>query len=172
MTSPILVDEGKRVPRRDLLAPAPGAAWRWVGWISVALLLVGATDFLLVWYPLAFGSVDWEFASVATSFSGLPLVTIGLVGILGTALALGKRWLIVTSVALNLMAGVVVVGLLLLFLTVVPMALRVAEPPIGTGIKKAIVKTLVIGVVFGFGYLAAGIGAALHLRKPKGGKDA
>jgi hypothetical protein len=155
-------DTGKR--RSRALPPDTEAAWKWVGWLGAVLAVVGLADFLLAWYPLNLGSPEWEFATVAQTFSGLPLVSIGLAGLLGAGLALGKRWLIIGT-GLLLVAGAAVLLLALaLFLLDVPLALSASEGLARTGIKKAVIKTLMLGVVFGGAYLVAGIAAFRHLK--------
>ena len=52
-------------------------AWRAVGWFGVVFAGIGLADSGLHWYPLAFGSPEWEFSAVSMSFGALPLVTLG-----------------------------------------------------------------------------------------------
>ena len=153
-------------------APQPDVAWAWVWWIGLLLWVVGAFDIALTWYPPAFGRAEWEFATVAQTFSGLPLVTMGWIGLLGSGLARGKRWTLLV-VAVTLSGGVlyILVGLGL-FLTVVPVALGAAQGLALTGIKKAILKTVVLGLVFGVGYAAAAVAAFRHARSRSGGANA
>ena len=103
----VLVREEGSKKRPKVLPPDTEAAWKWVGWIGLLLMVVGLSDFLLAWYPTKFGSPEWEFATVAQTFSGLPLVSIGVAGLLGSALALGRRWLLWAVIGL-LSAGVLV----------------------------------------------------------------
>jgi hypothetical protein len=109
----------------------------------------GIGDFVLAWYPAAFGRPEWEFATVAQSFAGLPLVALGLYGLLGSGMARGRRWLVMAASLLMGLMGLVVVLGLVLFLTDAPMALRASEGFAHTGIQKAIIKTAGLGVLFG-----------------------
>ena len=145
--------------------PRPNEAWKWIGWFGLMLALAGLTDLALVLVPPNFGNADWEFGTVAQLISGLPLTTMGLAGLFGAGLALGKRWLQLVS-GFALLFGAVIIGLLLLlFLSHVPLALGVAQEPVLTGVKKAIAKTMALGLYFGVGY---GVGAVVALRSSLG----
>ena len=139
-------------------------AWRWIGWFGLALTIAGLGDFILTWVPWELGSPEWEFGTIAASFSGLPLVTMGFAGLLGAALARGIRWQL-TGMGLLLVAlALAMVGALVVFLLVVPVALRAVVGVARTGIVKAIVRTTMLGVVFSVAYLVAGIAALRHAR--------
>ena len=139
-------------------------AWRWVGWFGLVLAVAGLGDFVLTWIPLQFGSAEWEFETIAAAFSGLPLVTMGFAAMLAAGSARRIRWQL-TGMGVVLSAlGVVLVGALLLFLLVVPVALVAVEGPGRLGVMKAIARTLMLGVLFSGAYLAAGIGALRHAR--------
>lgn len=166
MTTPkILMDErGKPTP---LMPADPHNAWRMVGWFGLLLFLAGFGDFILAFVPTAFGSPEWEFGTVASVFAGLPLTTIGLACLLGSGLARGKRGLVLGSGLLVLLLSVVILVLLVVFLTDVPVALKTVQGEVLLGVKKAIVKTVLLGFVFGVAYLYAGI-RALRSVKRKG----
>ena len=155
----VVRDEPKRKTR---LEPDVRAAWRWIGWLGVLLTVVGVGDFALAWYPSAFGTPEWEFGTVAASFSGLPLVTMGFAALLGSAVASGRRWLVIGTASVLALSGIGVVALFLLFLTNVPMAVQGAEGVIALGIKKVVVKTSMLGVGFGIGYLVGAYAAFRH----------
>ena len=131
------------------------------------LVVVGLGDFGLVWYPLRLGTPEWEFGTIAASFSGLPLISIGLAGVLGSAVALGnRRVLIAVGVVLGIWT-VFLAAAYLLFLTNVPMALGAAEGAAELGIKKVVAKTSLLGVTFAG---ASGVGTyvvARHLRRER-----
>lgn len=139
----------------------PDEAWRWLGWFGLVLAAAGLTDLALVFVPANFGNAEWEFGTVAQVISGLPLATMGLAALLGAGMALGARWLQFTMGVVLLLALLAVGGLLVMFLSHVPMALVAVEEPALTGIKKAIAKTVALGTYFGIGYGAAGFWALL-----------
>lgn len=127
------------------------------------LAVSGVCDLALHWYPLAFRSPEWEFGTVATSVASLPLPTIGLAGILGSFLARGIRWGVVTTATVLLVLGVAVLAAYLLFLLDVPLALRAATGAAALPLKKAMVRTTVMGLGFGVGYIVAAVVAFRHL---------
>jgi hypothetical protein len=146
---------------RDAKAPkpvtrrAPWTAWRAIGWFGLILALIGAADVAIQWYPVSFNSPEWEFGTIAVSFGSLPVLTIGLVAMLASFLARGSRaGVIAMSVVFVLL--VVLVGLAYtLFLLDVPLVLKLATGPGGMAIKKAVVRTSVMGLGFGAAYVGA-----------------
>jgi predicted anti-sigma-YlaC factor YlaD len=154
-----------RVTRQRSGEVAGNYAWRWVGWFGLVLTMAGLGDFILTWFPLDLGSAEWEFGTIAASFSGLPLVTIGFAGLLGSALARGSGWQLAVVGVFLLAVALVLVGAMVLFGLVVPVALAAVEGAGRLGIMKAIIRTTLLGIVFSVAYLAAGIGALRHARK-------
>ena len=160
---PVVVRGSGNRPREG--GGSVGDAWRWVGWLGLALTIVALADLVLTWIPFQMGSPEWEFGTIAASFSGLPLVTLGVAALLGSALARGIRWQL-TGLAIVLIAlALAVVGALVVFGVVVPVALAAVEGPARTGILKAIARTALLGLVFSVAYAGAGIGALRQARK-------
>jgi hypothetical protein len=138
----------------------------------VVLVLAGLGDLALAWYPLGFGRPEWEFTTVAQTFSSLPLVTVGLAALLGSAVARGNKWLTIgVAVFLAVWALLLLVGLGL-FLTNVPLAFRAAQGLALTGVKKAVAKTVWLGAVFLTAYGWAAFAALRHVRAATEGDDA
>ena len=134
---------------------APRRAWRLVGWFGFMLAAVGFVDVALQWYPTAFQSPEWEFGTVAVSFASLPLFSIGAMALLASFFARGVRGgVIAMGVFFSLLTIAVVLGFML-FLSDVPLALRAASGPAVVVLKKSIIRTLMMGLSFGTGYLIA-----------------
>ena len=162
----VRTDQGKR-PR---VAPAdPHVGWAWIGWFGLLLSVAGVFDFALGWYPLRFGIPEWEFGTVVSTFSGLPLITMGFGALLGAGLARGTRWLLWVMAILMALFAVFLLVMLLLFLTNVPMALGAVDGVALLGIKKAVTKTVVLGVLFPVGYAAGAVAAVRHVQKAREG---
>ena len=155
---------GRPAGPESLAISSPTSAWRWLGWFALSLAIVGIADWLLAWFPLALGNPEWEFGTVVSTFSGLPLITMGFAGLVASAMARGIRWQLVAVGSLMLLWAVLVIGALVIFLLDIPVALRAVQGPARLGILKAIVKTALLGVVFTTVYVIGGI-AALR-RKP------
>src|SRR5687767_13435790 len=115
-------------------------AWRWIGWFGLALTTAGLADLALTWIPVQLGTPEWEFGTIASSFSGLPLVTIGFAALLGSALARGMRWQMTGLGVLLLALAIALIAALALFILVIPVALGAVQGVARTGIVKAIVR--------------------------------
>lgn len=160
----ILIKEEER--RAASVRPSTPTAWRVIGWFGLVLAVIGLADALVNWYPLALGSPEWEFGTISTTLGSLPLITMGLAGLLGSMLARGSRAGVMAVGSFVLLVGLVVLGLYVLFLTDVPMALRATAGKLGgLPIRRGIVRTSILGVGFGVGYLAAAIMSLLSLRR-------
>jgi hypothetical protein len=162
----LVQEEGPR--RVSPIVPSQPRAWKIIGWFGLLLAVIGGVDAALHWYPPAFSSPEWEFGTVATSVGALPLPTIGLAALLGSFLARGVRWGIITMAVVLLVLGLTVLAAYGLFLLDVPLALNAATGPAATALKKAIVRTTVMGPGFGLAYILAGIVALRHLSRRVG----
>lgn len=159
-TPPILVDPAtaRAVARSGEAAGAKAhTAWKWVGWFGFVLLLVSLSDLALTWIPFELGRPEWEFGTVAASFAGLPLLAMGMAGVVASGLAFRRGWIVWPSVALMVILGVAMIAATGIFLLDVPLALRLAPVEVQVGIKKTIVKTLIIGTLFPIAFLSAAV---------------
>ena len=162
LVNPAAAESRDKGPRR--LRESPDEGWKWIGWLGLLLTVVGLGDFLLAWYPLRFGAPEWEFGTVASTFAGLPLVSLGFAGMLASGVARGKALLVrVMAWGLFVFAALILV-VYVVFLLDVPIALRAVQGVAALGIKKAVVKTTMLGVVFSAGYLAAAVAALRYLK--------
>jgi hypothetical protein len=122
-----------------------GALVGWLGWV---LLISGGADFALSWYPMNFGTPEWEYATVTSSFNVLPLILLGLGLVVVGASATGRRWwsIPVAIVAAGMLLFLLFAGMV--WATNVPIALGAAQGAALTGLKKAIARTSVQLVVY------------------------
>jgi len=144
-------------------------AWRWMGWLSLALALAGIGDWILAWFPLHFGSAEWEFGTVVSTFAGLPLITVGLAGLLGSAAARGVRWQVVFAGIALLLLALWILAASVIFLLDVPVALGAVQGVARIGILKAIAKTGLMAALFFTTYLAIGVAALRFASRLKRG---
>jgi hypothetical protein len=156
MTPPHVVIQADRKALNPISVTAPRTAWRLLGWFGLLLAVVGFIDVALQWYPASFKSPEWEFGTVASSVATLPLLTIGLMALLASFLARGDRAGVMTMAVVFAILLVLLIGAFLLFLSDVPLALKASAPtPMGVTIKKSIIRTSVMALGFGTGYLVA-----------------
>jgi hypothetical protein len=157
------------VPRESApvraLPPDIDQAWRWIGWLGLVLAIAGIGDWILAWIPTRFGNVEWEFATIVSTTAGLPLVTMGIAGLAGSAAARGIRWQLRVTGAVALILAVVLLVVLALFMLDVPVALKMVQGPVHLGVLKATTKTIGLGLLFFAVYGYVGIGALRRARK-------
>ena len=116
-------------------------------WVGLAFFVLGSTDVALTWLPMDFGNREWEFATVTASFNGMPVIILGLLLVVGVAALESRRWWSFAGGIVGLLFLVFVLGALGLWATNLPLALGAVEGVVLTGLKKAILKTAVQGVV-------------------------
>ena len=136
---------------------APRTAWRLLGWLGWLLLLVGGIDLVSQWYPPAFKSPEWEFGVVTVTIASLPLLTIGSTAVLASCLSRAKRGGVLMMGAFFALLFVVVGLMLVLFASDLPLAMRSPPGPALTAVKKAIARTLAMGVAYEIAYFVAAV---------------
>lgn len=149
MSDPKIVASVKDAGRRATTDVVDASrAWAVLGWIGLAFLVVGGSDFVLVWFPLSFGTREWEFATVTQSFNGLPILLLG-VGLLMVASEQVERrwWLYVAAGAAAVLLLWVLAGFGL-WASNVGLALETVPDELRVGIQKAVAKTAVQSVAY------------------------
>ena len=136
---------------------ATDQGWRAVGWFGALLAIIGLSDVALYWYPVAFGSPEWEFGTVATSFGALPLATIGLAAVVGALVVNRARVPMMAVAGLLLVLALFVAGAYLLFLKNMPLAFSATDGPQAVAMYRGVARTTVKGLGFGSAYLIAAI---------------
>jgi hypothetical protein len=135
-------------------------AWSILGVLGAAFVLMGLTDIVLGIYPPSIGNPEWEFGVVSSILNGFAIPTMGGYLLLASLVARGK----LTAARVVSILAIIVAFLLavmgLLYLTVVPMALKsvAANPVLALGMKKAMVK----GVLFLLAYVVLFLYAGLR----------
>lgn len=144
----VLIDADDASGRPRSKAPL-NPPWVLVGGLGAALVLVGGLDLALLFYPVRFGNVEWEFASISAGLNGLPVLAMGLVLVVAAALVHGNRFLIRGGAVALAVLGVAILGLLVVYALTVPIALQSTSDPVALlTIKKSIAKTVVQGIVY------------------------
>ncbi len=165
----ILVNADASRPARRPLAPAPDYGWYLLGWLGLVFVLVGMTDLLMAWYPVRIGNPEWEFGTISRTYDNLPISALGLGLLLGAGVARGVRWWTRIAAVIFLLMAVVVIGGLVLYATNIPLALRSVTAPLAlSGLKRAILKALVQGVMYGGVFVLLGVSALKHSRGTQG----
>jgi hypothetical protein len=149
----ILVSPSQRASAASREIPAQSAsdgAWRLLGWLGAALLLMGGADVLLAWYPAAFGRIEWEFAAISTTLNGLALPILGLSFILTSAFARNRRIAVRVAGTMMLVAAAALMILAVIYATAIPVAFQAVaqNADLAIGIKKGVAKAIMLFVVY------------------------
>jgi hypothetical protein len=120
---------------------------------------MGLTDILLGIYPPSIGNPEWEFGVVSSILNGFAIPTMGGYLLLASLLARSKPTAarVVSILAIIVAFLLVIMGLL--YLTVVPMALKsvAANPVLALGMRKAMVKGVLFLAAYVVLFLYAGM---------------
>ena len=125
-------------------------AWDVVAIFGAAWALLGIADITLGWYPAAFDSPEWEFATISNSLIALTIPAQGLCLFLAAMVATHRVRLARTaSIVLVLLAAVALVWGFL-YVTLIPMAFKATgnNVLVLTGLKKSIAKSLLLVVAY------------------------
>ncbi len=126
--------------------PSPSrSVWAWVG---LAFLIVGGADLVLTWFPVQFGNHEWEFGTVTAALNGLPVPILGLAAMIWAAGEGHRKWIATLSLAASVLLFLGILVGLILWAMGVPLALQSVPAQLGLGLKKALVKTAIQGVVY------------------------
>jgi hypothetical protein len=158
VSDPLIGTKARRAGRAE-----PVHAWRYLAGVSAVLAGVGLGDVIIAFIPLRFGTIEWEFATMASVFAGLPLIAMGLFGMLAAGLALPSRALAFGSAVLMALLATAILAGFVVFLTDAPIALASVPETVAIGIKKAIAKTALLAVAFSLTFYVAAISAMRHL---------
>lgn len=146
--SRILLGGGAHPERHAPVETEPTLLWVVVAGTGLAIAVVGWTDIALLWYPLQFGSPEWEFGTISRQLDGMPLGTIGLC--LFVAGAIGRGWRPAVRV-LSIVCLLITLELLAvsgLYLLDVPLALHGFAPASKSALIKAMFKAGVFAATY------------------------
>lgn len=146
----------------------PSRAWRLAVWVGALLLLVGWTDLLLIWYPPQWGSPEWEFGTISTAANAVPLGTIGLAAVIAAGTALGRTRLVLAAGLFAWAAAMFLGALGVIYLLVVPIALRGTPVAAAAVMKVTIVKTSFFLLLYVATYALLGLFAVRRPRQRRG----
>lgn len=146
-------------PTTTYLSSAYMDGWRLLGWLGIAFFVMSAIDVLLGWYPIRFGSPEWEFGTISATVAALSIPTLGLYLMLCSAIS-RERPVMAKAVGIGMIVmGVFLLGLAILYLTTIPLALRAVRTNdmASLNMKKAILKWLILFAGYETLYLLGGL---------------
>jgi len=148
VNDPKIVASGKKQVHPGSVPADSSQSWLVLGWIGLVFLVVGGSDFLLVWIPPQFGVREWEFGAVTQSFNGLPILLLGL-GLLIVAADEGeRRWWATLGVAGSLVLLLWVLAGTVLWSLNVSLALETVPEQLELDVRRAVAKTLLQAVSY------------------------
>lgn len=138
--------------------------WRILGWLGVAYLIMSVIDLALGWYPLGFGTSEWEFGTISSTIADLAIPTLALYLILGSAIVRERANVVRGIGVVMILVAIFLAILFILYLTSVPLALRAVStnPIIHLGMEKAIIKSTTLFLGYEVLYI---LGAIKALRR-------
>src|SRR3981081_1057891 len=135
-------------PATAYMSSAYIEAWRMLGWLGAAFFAMSMIDVVLGWYPVRFGSPEWEFGTISATVSALAIPTLGLYLVLSSAIARERANVAKAAGFVMAALGVFLLGLAFFYLTTLPLALRAVRTNdmASLHMKKEIVKWLILFV--------------------------
>jgi hypothetical protein len=126
----------------------PVASFSVLAWIGIGFLVMGGVDLLLAWYPPAFGSQEWQFATATQSFSRLPVPILGIGVLLVASAQMGRSWWAFLGVGASAVFLLFAVLGVVLFGINVPTAISQVPDEVATGMYRSIARTTVQSLVY------------------------
>ena len=165
MGAPHVVIQADRKALNPITSTAPRTAWKALGRVGLLLAVIASVDILLRWFPTAFRSPEWEFGTVAMTFASLPVVTVGLVAGLASAMARGERGSAAVLSAVFCVMSVFLIACLLLFASDVPVALAALKNNVPIEGAREMKRTIARSLVMGAGFIVIYVyGSVVSLR--------
>jgi hypothetical protein len=134
-------------------------AWRILGWIGLAFIVMAGSEIVIGWYPLRFGSPEWEFGTISATMGSLSIPTLGFYLILSSAISRERRGEArIVGIGMIVMA-VLLLGLAIVYLTNVPLLLKaVAVNQVASqGIKKGVLRWIILFVGYETVFILGGL---------------
>jgi hypothetical protein len=116
--------------------------------VGLGLTIIGLTDVALLWIPPRFGSIEWEFDALTSTFESLTLVTFGLSLLAAGFLTRGTKAGLYTVSALFTLLLFVVLGAIALFGLNAPVAYRGTPALVRPTMKLILIKTSLLALIY------------------------
>lgn len=160
----IIVGESSR-PVRDFHRVDQTPAWKALAWFALLFVSVGLVDISLVFIAADMTGPVSRMSTFAGMATGLPLLTIGVVGFLMSGIGAKSRGIVLTA---SLLAGLLLIGIvvgMILMLLSSGAAYANAPPAAHAAMRNGLWRAGVNYVAFGG---ALGIAMATGLRASRG----
>ncbi len=151
----LMRDEGG-VAKKVVAPWASETLYSVLGWIGVVMAAAALVDYAIALLPTHFSSMEWEVGTISQVFAGLPLLSLGLAAIWVSGAGAGRRWQLL--------------GIGLAFALDVPVAIKGTPEAARSPVVKLVLKTVIMGLVFGAAYITAGVLALKQARGTSSGE--
>ena len=153
-------------PGRVDEADALSAGWRVVGAIGFVLLVVGVLDLALAWFPLRFGTPEWEFGTISATLNNMPVPAMGLALLLAYAAAERNVGVLLTVAVWGAVMTVFLSVAAVFYGLDVPLALRAVQNPVALrGLKTGMIKAVISLIGYGGFHVWATVFAIRRMRR-------
>lgn len=151
-------------PVTAYLSSAYSDGWRVLGWLGLAFFVMSLIDIALGWYPMRFGTPEWEFGTISATVAALSIPTLGLYLMLASAISRERAGIAKAVGVAMILLAVALPVLGILYLTNVPLALKATatNDVVHFGMKKAVLKSVTLFAGYELLYV---LGAMKALRR-------
>jgi hypothetical protein len=148
MSRVLMVDKDQRTATGHASTPTPYAVGTLIMVVGCALAFAGWLDVSLLWVPLRFSDVDWEFGTVSAMFDSLPLGTLGLTAILYGMLQRTANWPILLLAGIFWLLALLFLAATAIYGLAMPAIVRGTPANLADVLKMAVGKTLLLEFVY------------------------
>ena len=147
-------------------ADAMSAGWRVLRMIGFVLLVVGVLDLALAWFPLRFGTPEWEFGTISATLNNMPVPAMGLALLLAYAAAERNVGVLVAVAVWGAVMTVFLSVAAVFYGLDVPLALRAVQNPVALrGLKTGMIKAVISLIGYGGFHVWAAVFAIRRMRR-------
>ncbi len=147
-------------------ADAMSDGWRVLRTIGFVLLVVGVLDLALAWFPMRFGTPEWEFGTISATLNNMPVPAMGLALLLAYAAAERNVGVLVAVAVWGVVMTVFLSVAAVFYGLDVPLALRAVQDPVALrGLKTGMIKAVISLIGYGGFHVWATVFAIRRMRR-------
>ena len=115
---------------------------------GIAIMLIGWTDLIMLWFPLRPASAEWEFGSTSSFIDALPLATLGLILFAMVSIYEMRRRALRLIAIFAAFVALLLVGIGAIYASGLPIALQAVQMPMREVLFLSIIKTAILATIY------------------------